>query len=81
MAEPTDAIVPILQRIQTDVAETKRELARNTAVLTKQGEKLEAIEGYLTYQLGITGRTVADLEALKTEIAAIKKRVDALERT
>ena len=81
MAEPTDAIVPILQRIQTDVAETKRELARNTAVLTKQGEKLEAIEGYLTYQLGITGRTVADVEALKTEIAAIKKRVDALERT
>jgi hypothetical protein len=81
MAEPTDAIVPILQRIQTDVAETKRELARNTAVLTKQGEKLEAIEGYLTYQLGITGRTVADIEALKAEITAIKKRVDALERT
>ena len=81
MAEPTDAIVPILQGTQTDVAETKRELARNTAVLTKQGEKLEAIEGYLTYQLGITGRTVADIEALKAEITAIKKRVDALERT
>jgi hypothetical protein len=85
MAEPTDAIVPILQRIQTDVAETKRELARKidgaTAILAQHSEKLEAIEGYLTYQLGITGRTVADIEALKAEITAIKKRVDALERT
>ena len=85
MAEPTDAILPILQRIQADVAETKRELGRKidgaTAMLTQHSEKLESIEGYLTYQLGITGRTVADVEALKAEIAAIKKRVDALERT
>jgi len=85
MAEPTDAILPILQRIQTDVAETKHELGRKIdgaiSMLTQHSEKLESIEGYLTYQLGITGRTVADIEALKAEVAAIKKRVDALERT
>ena len=81
MAEPTDAIVPISQRIQTDVAETKRELARNTAALTQQGEKLATIDEHLTYHLGITGRTVADVEALKAEVAAIEKRVDALERS
>jgi hypothetical protein len=78
MAEPTDVIVPILQRIQADVAETKRELGRK---IDANSEKLGAIEGYLTYQLGITGRTVADVEALKAEITAIKKRVDALERS
>jgi hypothetical protein len=80
MPEPTDVIVPILQRIQADVADTKREVAGNTTLLTRQGERLEAIEGYLTYQLGITGRTVADIEALKADVAAIKKRVEALER-
>ena len=81
MAEPTDAIIPILQRIQADVAETKRELARNTATLTQQGEKLAAIDEHLTYHLGITGRTIADVETLKAEVAAIKKRVEALERS
>jgi hypothetical protein len=84
MPEPTDAIVPILQRIQADLAETKRDLGRridaNGATLTRMGEKLEEMNGYLTYQLGITGRTVADLETLKTEIAAIKRRVEALEQ-
>ena len=84
MPDPSDAIVPILQRIQADIAETKRDLGRkidaNTAMLAQQAEKLEAMEGYLTYQLGITGRTVADIETIKTEIAAIKKRVETLER-
>jgi hypothetical protein len=84
MPEPTDVIVPILQRIQSDLADTKRELGRkidaNTETLAEHGEKLEAIEGYLTYGLGLTSRHAADIESLKAEIAAIKKRVDTLER-
>ena len=83
MPEPIDAVFPILQRIQGEVAETKRELGRkidaNTATLGEQGRKLDAIEGYLTYSLGITTRNIADVEVLKTEIQAIKQRVDGLE--
>jgi hypothetical protein len=83
MPEPIDAILPILQRIQGDLAETKRELGRkidaNTASLAEHGKKLDAIEGYLTYSLGVTSRNTADVEELKTEILAIKERVEALE--
>jgi hypothetical protein len=84
MPEPIDVIIPILQRIQPDIADAKRDLDRkidaNTATLADHGEKLETIEGYLTYGLGLTTRHAADIEALKAEIVSIKKRVEALER-
>jgi hypothetical protein len=79
MVEPTDAILPILQRIQADVADMKRDVDKINATLAQHGKKLDAIEGYLTYQLGISSRTIADVEALKNEILEIKKRVEVLE--
>jgi hypothetical protein len=79
MLEPTDAILPILQRIQADAADTKREIEKIDVTLGQHGRKLDAIEGYLTYQLGISSRTIADVEALKSDILEIKRRVEALE--
>ena len=67
MVEPTDAILPILQRIQTDVATLARDVALLNRKVDSQTEKLDAIEGYLTYQLGITSRTIADVEAPKSD--------------
>ncbi len=84
MPEPTDVIAPILQRIQGDIAETKRDLGRKideaNATLAHHGGKLDSIEGYVTYGLGLTSRNIADIESLKAEIVAIKKRMDALEQ-
>jgi hypothetical protein len=57
MVEPTDAILPILQRIQADVAMLTRDLSALTSKVDVQGQKLDAIKGYLTYQLGVTSRT------------------------
>jgi hypothetical protein len=51
MPEPTDAVLPILRRIQGDLAETRRELGRK---IDSNAERLEAIEGYLAYELGLT---------------------------
>jgi hypothetical protein len=80
MPEPTDVILPILQRIQTDVAALNRKVDAQGTTLAQHTNKLDAIEGYLTYQLGITTRTIADVEALKTDILEIKRRVEVLER-
>ena len=80
MPEPTDVIVPILQRIQADIVTLGRKIDAHGEILNQHSKKLDAIEGYLTYQLGITSRTIADVEALKTDILDIKKRVDVLER-
>jgi cob(I)alamin adenosyltransferase len=58
MPEPTDAVLPILQRIQSDLADARRSLEakiNNVAEMTlHNSEKLEAIEGYVTYQMGMT---------------------------
>ena len=80
MVEPTDVIVPILQRIQADLATLVRKVDAQGDALNHQSGKLDAIEGYLTYQLGMTSRTVADVEALKGDILKIKKRMDAFEK-
>lgn len=84
MTEPSDAIIPILQRIQADIPETKRDIGRRIETigetLAHHGEKLEAIEGYLTYGLGLTARNSSDIETLKADIEEIKRRVAALER-
>jgi hypothetical protein len=100
MVEPTDAILPILQRIQADMADMKRDVADTKreidnihvalgqvhvalgevhVTLGQHGRKLDAIEGYLTYQLGISSRTIADVEALKRDILEIKRRIEVLE--
>jgi hypothetical protein len=79
MVESTDAILPILQRMQADAADTKREIEKIHVTLGQHGRKLDAIEGYLTYQLGISSRTIADVEALKSDILEIKRRVEVLE--
>jgi len=71
MVEPTDAIMPILQRIQTDVATIARDLAALARKVDAHTGKLDAIEGYLTYQLGISSRTIADVETLKSDIREI----------
>lgn len=80
MPDPSDMIIPLVQRIQIDVADTKRKVDANTDTRAHHGEKLEAIEGYLTYGLGLTSRNAADIEALQEEIKAIKRRIDTLEQ-
>lgn len=79
MAEPIDAIVPILQRIQGDICGLDRKVDQANETLVRHSEKLEAIEGYLKYHLGLTSRNTAGIGALKSEIDEIRKRVDALE--
>jgi hypothetical protein len=80
MVESTDVILPILQRIQTDIAALTRGLASLSQTVDSHTEKLDAIEGYLTYQLGIGSRTIADVEGLKSDIREIKKRVEVIEQ-
>ena len=84
MPEPTDAVLPILRRIQENLAETGRELGHkidsHTRILASHSEKLDSIEGYLVCQLGLSSRDRADIQALQAKMKAMEKRVTALER-
>jgi len=85
MPETTDAVLPILRRIQADIADTRRELSRkidsNTETLAGHGERLESIEGYLIYELGLTTHARADIQAIQAEMKSLKRRLAALERS
>ena len=77
MPAPTDSVMPILRRIQEDLAETRRELGRK---IDSHSEKLDSIEGYLVYQLGPSSRDRVDIQALQAKTKAMEKRVTALDR-
>lgn len=83
MPEPTDAIMPILQRIQADIGDLKRDLASKIDGVSVQvkdvSERMDAFEDYFTFTMGVTQQNKADLARLGSEVRAIKSRVDVLE--
>ncbi len=79
MAEPIDAIMPMLQRIQSDVADFRRDMADVKRALASQTDKLSEMNGYLSFNLGITSRHTFEIDALRKEGEAIKDRLRALE--
>ena len=74
MSEVTDVVLPILQRIQADVADIKREV--NTLT-----ERMDKIESYVTYSLGVISQNKADLDRQGRSLLEIARRVEALEKT
>ena len=79
MAEPTDAILPILQRIQADLRDMKRDQTAHRDETRQNGETLEAIQRYFVYQLGMTTKNEADLETIQNQIKIMEQRIAALE--
>ncbi|MBC8049197.1 MAG: hypothetical protein H7X92_03490 [Chitinophagales bacterium] len=73
MAEPLDVILPILQRIQTDVSEMKREEREHRADTNAMGERLDAISECITYQMGLTASHSVDMESIREEIIGHQK--------
>jgi hypothetical protein len=65
VAEPTEAILPILQRIQADISDIK--------------QKLHEMNGYISFNLGISSRHTFEIEELRKEGEAVKSRLRTLE--
>lgn len=84
MPEPTDAIMPILQRIQADIADVKKDVQRvdgkvdgvsgQVAALSK---RIDAFEDYFIYTMGLTQQNTADIKRMRSEIDAINSRLAA----
>ncbi len=81
MPEPTDAIMPILQRIQADISAIRGRLDDMGEHLVANTAKLDAMEGYMTYHLGLTTRQGSDIETIQAEIKSLQARALALETT
>jgi hypothetical protein len=76
MSEVTDIIVPILQRIQADIGDLKHKVDLLTERMDHMTERMDAFEDYFTYTMGLTQQHTLDIKRLRTEVAAIKARLD-----
>lgn len=83
MADPSDMIIPMLQRIQSDMSEMKRDtrerLERLDGRIGNLEERFEALGPYITYTMGLHGQNRADVEVQAAELSDIKRRLDQLE--
>jgi len=79
MSELTDLVLPILQKVQTDLSEMKRDLAEVKRVQSEHGQRFEDLEIYLAYPTGLASQSKADVRSVKSEIRAIKQRPETLE--
>jgi hypothetical protein len=83
VSEIKDMVVPLLQKLQQDVAAGfKRVDAKVTNIAENVAEvkdDAEAIKGYVTYQMGLTSQQQSHIEDIRKEIADLKSRMAALE--
>ena len=79
MSEVTDLLMPILQKIQADLADVKRVQAEHTALHQEHQQRFEDLEIYLAYATGLASQNKADVRSVKSEIRTIKQRLEALE--
>jgi len=81
MPEPIDAILPILQRIQADVADVKRDLGGKIDAVSHKveaiAERMDAFEDYFTYTMGLTQQNKADIARVSSEFKALKATIAA----
>jgi len=84
VSEVSDIIVPILQCIQADLGDVKRDLADTkhdlAAKIDAVTARMDAFEDYFTYTMGVTQQNKTDIHRIRTEIAAIRSRLNGPER-
>ena len=84
MAEPEDAVMPILQKIQKELSDFRKASeakANNMAeTLLDQGKKLDEIESLLTYHLGLTTQHGFSIKNIEANIQAMELRLTDVEK-
>jgi methyl-accepting chemotaxis protein len=81
MSEITDVVVPILQRIQAELSELKRKVEGMETLVEAMSDRMDKIESYVTYSLGLISQNKADLDRQGRSLLEIARRVEALEKT
>ena len=80
MSEVTDIVVPILQRLKTDVGDLKRISDKLEALVEAMADRLDKIESYVTYSLGLISQNKADLDRQGRSLLEVARRVETLEQ-
>jgi hypothetical protein len=79
MSEVTDLVLPILKGIQSDIADLKHDVGGLKLDIGAITERMDSFEDYFTYTMGLTQQNKADIKRMRSEIAAIKSRLNGPE--
>jgi predicted nucleic acid-binding Zn-ribbon protein len=74
-----DAVLPILRNIQAGISLLEASVERLETKVAEFSERMDSFEHYLTYMMGMTERSRADVQRLGREMRTLKDRVDHLE--
>jgi uncharacterized coiled-coil protein SlyX len=79
MADPNDAIVPILRNIQTNITRLEAKVDNQGETILDVSEKLDAMQSLMHFHLGLTTEHKHLIETTDARIKALEKRVEQLE--
>lgn len=74
MSEVTDLLMPVLRKIQSDLAELRGEISEVRGDVRGIAERMDAFEGYFTYTMGLTSRNTADIEAVREDMKEMRRQ-------
>jgi peptidoglycan hydrolase CwlO-like protein len=91
MAEPQDAVMPVLQKIQKDTSDFRKDMSDfrksveakiNDVVvnLLELKEDVSTMNRHMSHHMGVTMQHRSDFEDLRAEVADLKTRMAALEQ-
>lgn len=83
MAEPQDATMLILQKIQKDMADFRKSVEAKindvAETVMRHTSKFEELESLMTYHLGLTSQNVHDIKQFREDFKKLTARVRTLE--
>ena len=79
MSEIVDLVMPVLQKMQADLADVERVQAEHSRLLNDHSERLESLEIHLAYMAGREPQNTFDLNKLRQRIKAAEDGITILE--
>jgi chromosome segregation ATPase len=80
MSEIKDMVLPMLQSIQTEQRALRARVDGIAENVAETKDDVEAIKGYITYQMGLTSQNQSNIEDIKKDISDLKRRIAELEQ-
>lgn len=79
MAENRDLVLPILQKMQTDLTALRAKVDDIAERQLADSERIDAIHTSVVFHMGRTLEGEAQIDTLRKDLADLKRRVAALE--
>jgi outer membrane murein-binding lipoprotein Lpp len=79
--EPEDLVLPLLREMRASISDVRSDVKQLSERVEDLGEKMEVWQGTIAAAAGFAVHANARNDKLEKELAALKKRVEKLERT